>query len=472
MPHPYPELARTVLLHPAIDNHAHPLLTEANRDAFPFEALVSEASGKAADDIPNTLIFNHATARLAELYGLSPYTHVSSPESAAVTSQDEIPPEIGTGIGPGSTWDTVKKFRAATSYGNLNARGMKACHLETLLLDDGLSGVETLCMAREAHDEFTRSPCKRIVRVEAVAQDVLAEICRDPSSLDPEEATLDSLCEMWLSRTYTLLQDAGNDSAVVGFKSVVAYRTGLDVTPLSAVWRDWINVALAPRGGATAAVGFPDVDRDLVPTLRSWMKEQQSKTMQAKSSGGEASFRIQNKAVNDLLVGIGMIVSEQFSKPIQFHTGLGDSDLRLARASPSHLQPLLDAHPDTRVVLLHSSYPYTRDAGVLAALYPNVYLDFGEIFAFISPDGQRAVIREMLEMAPWSKIMWSTDGHWWPESFYLGSLLAREALLDVLTSTIRSSRLPVSVAVELAKNALFHTANKAYNLGLTAPEGF
>ena len=158
------------------------------------------------------------------------------------------------------------------------------------------------------------------------------------------------------------------------------------------------------------------------------MEEQRTKAIKTSSNSKQLSVRIQNKAVNDLLVGIAMIVSEQSSKPsmfllfssllslclhlvlpsVQFHTGLGDSDLRLARASPAHLQPLLDAHPGTRVVLLHSSYPFTRDAGILAALYPNVYLDFGEIFAFISPEGQTAVIREMLEMAPWSKIMWSS----------------------------------------------------------------
>ncbi|KZV66417.1 hypothetical protein PENSPDRAFT_688983 [Peniophora sp. CONT] len=472
MPHPYPELARTVLLHPAIDNHAHPLLTEANRDAFPFEGLVSEASGKAADDIGNTLIFHHATARLAELYGLPPYAHASSPESIAATSGDEIPPEIVPGTVSGSTWDALKKYRADIPYEELNARVMKACHLETLLLDDGLAGVETLCMAREAHDSFTRSSCKRIVRVEAVAQDILAGLFVDLSSLDMQDVTLDPFCETWLSRTYADLQSAGSDEAVVGFKSVVAYRTGLDVVPLSPIWRDWIKTALAPKRSAEKTVGLPEADEYLVPALRAWMKAQRANVMEAKSGGGQASFRIQDKAVNDLLVGIAMIISELFSKPVQFHTGLGDSDLRLARASPAHLQPLLDAHPNTRVVLLHGSYPYTRDAGILAALYPNVYLDFGEVFAFISAEGQRAVIREMLEMAPWSKIMWSTDGHWWPESFYLGSLLAREALLDVLTSSIRSSRLPVPAAIELAKNALFHTANKAYNLGLATPEGF
>jgi predicted TIM-barrel fold metal-dependent hydrolase len=60
-------------------------------------------------------------------------------------------------------------------------------------------------------------------------------------------------------------------------------------------------------------------------------------------------------------------------------------------------------------VLLHSSYPYTRDAGYLASMYPNVYLDFGEIFPVLSPEGQRGVIRQILELCPTNKIMWSSE---------------------------------------------------------------
>lgn len=34
----------------------------------------------------------------------------------------------------------------------------------------------------------------------------------------------------------------------------------------------------------------------------------------------------------------------------------------------------------------------------------------GEIFPFISQDGQEKAIRQILELCPWSKILWSTDG--------------------------------------------------------------
>ena len=93
---------------------------------------------------------------------------------------------------------------------------------------------------------------------------------------------------------------------------------------------------------------------------------------------------------------------------MQFHTGLGDNDLTLALASPAHLQPLVKAYPHTRVVLLHAGYPFTREAGYLTAVYENVFLDFGEIFPFVSADGQRDTLRQVLELAPTNKIMWSS----------------------------------------------------------------
>ncbi len=79
-------------------------------------------------------------------------------------------------------------------------------------------------------------------------------------------------------------------------------------------------------------------------------------------------------------------------------------------------------------MLLHAGYPFTREAGYLATVYPNAYLDVGEVFPFVGQDGQERVVREALELCPWSKILWSTDGHWFPETYYLAVEQVREVL--------------------------------------------
>jgi predicted TIM-barrel fold metal-dependent hydrolase len=72
------------------------------------------------------------------------------------------------------------------------------------------------------------------------------------------------------------------------------------------------------------------------------------------------------------------------------------------------MQPLIKAFPSTKFVILHSSYPFTREAGYLASVYANAYLDFGEVFPFLSADGQRGVIKQMMELCPTNKLLWSS----------------------------------------------------------------
>lgn len=55
---------------------------------------------------------------------------------------------------------------------------------------------------------------------------------------------------------------------------------------------------------------------------------------------------------------------------------------------------MIKAFPSTTFVLLHSSYPYTREAGYLTAVYPNVYLDFGEVGVQAWADIRRVDIRD------------------------------------------------------------------------------
>jgi len=85
------------------------------------------------------------------------------------------------------------------------------------------------------------------------------------------------------------------------------------------------------------------------------------------------------------------------------------------------------------IVLLHASYPWTKEAGYLASVYDNVYADIGEVFPFLSKEGQENAIREILELCPTEKMMWSTDGHWFPETYLLAIIQVREALEVVST---------------------------------------
>ena len=144
----------------------------------------------------------------------------------------------------------------------------------------------------------------------------------------------------------------------------------------------------------------------------------------------------------------------------------GDNDITLRLSNPSYLQPFIKEYPKLPIVLLHASYPFTREAGYLASVYDNVFLDIGEVFPFVSQDGQEQVVRQALELTPTSKLMWSTDGHWFEVTYILAVIQVREALERVLGEYVDRGALTTTQACRVVQDLFFHTANQLYHLNL------
>jgi uncharacterized protein len=115
--------------------------------------------------------------------------------------------------------------------------------------------------------------------------------------------------------------------------------------------------------------------------------------------------------------------------PVQVHVGFGDSDLHLPRADPGHLKELIERFRETPFVLLHC-YPYVREAGWLAHVYGNVYFDLSLTIPHVSRPAE--IIRQALELAPVSKLLYASDAARAPELYFVAAKWWREALADVL----------------------------------------
>ncbi|KAL2831148.1 hypothetical protein BDW59DRAFT_7415 [Aspergillus cavernicola] len=403
-------LRQLIQTHPLIDNHAHNLLSQSaacDYTKYPLEQIVSEAQGVALTNATSTLPFHRAAAQLATLYQCS-----------------------------SSNWDQLREARnqlVQHDYEGLIRRCLEGTHV--LLLDDLLTDQDVEPF--DWHDRFTASRTKRIVRIEAVATRVLSSALRG-GSIPSQSSDPSNFQPLWksFSRDFCLrISDAIADPAVVGFKSVICYRTGLDVQPTD--------------------------DDNTEPLLQSF-----ARTI---SRAIVSTCRVEDKPLNDWLVRqtlnlLKSVKSTLPKKPLQLHTGLGDNDINLLRSNPAHLQSLIAQYPDVDFVLLHSSYPYTREAGYLACVYPNVYLDLGEVFPMVSRDAQESIIRESLELVPSNRLLWSTDGHFFPETFWLANKQFRDALEKVFVDYVTNGDYSIEQAKRTAADILFHNSNRLYNL--------
>lgn len=362
-------LRHLVRTHPIIDNHAHNLLSRevaSDYDSYPLESITSEAHGRALENARATLPFLRATNQLAELYG----------------SLCE-------------TWDDVLAAHSRwvqDDYDGLIRRSLEGTH--ALLLDDLLSDDDV--ESYDWHDRFTVTATKRIVRIEAVAASIIGDL------MSTERKEGETVWSKFRQQFLDAIDRAMDDPAVVGFKSVICYRTGLDVDPYSG-------------------------DEDLLTASLHRVLD---------SGTRRSGYRVEEKPLNDWLVqqtlkAITFKKRAGVVKPLQFHTGLGDNDISLVKANPAYLQPLIVQYEHADIVLLHSAYPYTREAGYLACVYPNVYLDLGEVFPMVSREAQETILRESLEITPTNRLLWSTDGHFHPESFWLANRQFRQALEKV-----------------------------------------
>ncbi|KAF3937794.1 hypothetical protein ABW19_dt0205567 [Dactylella cylindrospora] len=390
-----------------IDNHAHSLLKKQTCKEFAASGLdllsvTSEATGNALQDVTSTLAHHRAVRTLKKNFVFS------------------SPPQL-------DDWEAWKAHRDTLDEEPFTKRCLQG--IQTILIDDGLRVPKGL-QAHEIswHDQFIRSPAKRILRLETVAEDLIQQ----------KESFED-----WKVAFVVSIREALHDPFVVGFKSVIAYRTGFDIYLLPD-----INATPLER---VAADGF-------------------HKTKEAGTASGK--YRINDRTFNPYLINI--LASEMRAhvkngfraKPLQFHTGFGDNDLKIQKSNPTFLVPFIERYPETPIALLHGAYPFTREAGYLASVYPHVYLDFGLIFPKISQEGQESVIKQVFELTPSSKAMWSTDGVYFGETYLLGVRQMREAFKRVMAEMHAKDSISLRSMAEIVTDSLFNTANKLYNLGL------
>jgi predicted TIM-barrel fold metal-dependent hydrolase len=163
-----------------------------------------------------------------------------------------------------------------------------------------------------------------------------------------------------------------------------------------------------------------------------------------------------------VLLRFGLYQAVRLGKPLQFHVGFGDRDCDLHKTNPLYLLDFLRNSGDTPIMLLHC-YPYEREAGYLAQAFNNVYLDGGLAINYL---GARSAsfIGRLLEMAPFRKILYSSDGFGPAELHYLGARLWRNGMQTTVQGFIDAREWSEADAIRVVNLIAHGNANRVYSL--------
>jgi hypothetical protein len=287
---------------------------------------------------------------------------------------------------------------------------VERANFKTWLIDTGYGADTTFSL-----DELrSLAPCRieEVLRLEPLIERLILESAGFDGFIDAYRAAIGNL----------------RDRGIVGMKSVIAYRSGLHVREVE-------------RADAEAAYTA------------------------AHEAGKRAGrLRIEAKPLLDHLVVIAVEEAARQGVPIQFHTGLGDPDLDLTLVDPAALRLLFaERFRSAPIVLLHTGYPYVRSLAYVAAMFPNVYADMGEAILFAAGEATE-ITRELLGLAPASKILFSTDASLVPELYWVGARLGRRALARVLDEHIADGAIDQRVALDWAERILWRNSESVYAL--------
>lgn len=285
----------------------------------------------------------------------------------------------------------------------LHASGIGHYLVETGFRGDAIHGVSGM-------RDLSGVQADEVVRLEQVAEDLALEGVGAGEFAERFRASL------W-HRT----------ERAVGVKSIIAYRFGLDFDP------------------------GPPSDREVESAAGHWLAEVERGRI----------ARVEDPTLLRHLIWVGV----ERGLPLQFHVGYGDPDLHLARCDPLHLTDFLKLVRDRRlpVMLLHN-YPFHRQAGYLAQMFPDVYLDVGLGVNYAGANSI-AILRESLELAPFGKILFSSDAWGLAELHHLGALLWRQGMTKVLRSFIEAGQWSTTDAVRVARLIGVENARRVYRLG-------
>ncbi|MER6503735.1 amidohydrolase family protein [Streptomyces sp. NPDC001455] len=310
------------------------------------------------------------------------------------------------GLPPHASADAYWVARSERTPEQLSDLFLAAAGVSDWLLDTGFKSDELLSPGTLA--ERLPSRFSEIVRLETVLEDVAPRSSAAGLADDFRTALAEAT------------------ASAVGLKSIIAYRYGFDFAP--------------------ARPSVQEVER----AAGAWLRE----------LAAGAPVRVSDPVLLRMALWTGV----DTGLPLQLHAGYGDPDLDLRRCDPLLLMPWLKEieGAGTDVVLLHC-YPFHRNAGFLAQVFPHVYFDVG-LGVNYTGAASTSVVAESLELAPFAKVLYSSDAWGPPELHHLGAVLWRRGMSRALGDWVEEGEWAEADAARVATMIGRTNAQRLYGL--------
>lgn len=295
----------------------------------------------------------------------------------------------------------IEKLLSELDYNKYVSDIFQRNNYKRLFIDTGFHPNQN--MSIETMSEVTKTNIAPVLRLEKLAENYKNDYI--------------SFSDWW----QLIIEDVSNakQNGYIGAKSIIAYRSGLDIHPVS------LN--------------------DAKSAFDSWKQN-----------------KLQDPVLLKFLIWeLSSILAKQHL-PLQFHVGYGDPDTDLLKGNPLLLKPFIEEFTPAglNITLLHT-YPYHREAGFLASVYPGVYFDLSLIIP-LGAFGAKRIMSESLELAPISRFLFASDAHTRPEFYGLAADLFRKSLNEVLTELYNNSVISIDKVNQWAEKILYKNSSNLY----------
>ncbi|MGG0184988.1 amidohydrolase family protein [Bacillus rhizoplanae] len=371
----------------AIDVHAHPFV--ANQEPYTVEEFVRKLSLSV---IPTRATNNYMQNKNQPFPGINMWVQILIQRLAKYFSCEP---------------NLVEVVNNRNKYAGDFRR-----YTRNLFQDAKITGVVTdfgYPMPMLSKDEFADLCGSKIWEIHRI-EPVMVHLCKECDRFEE------------FSERYRIdLRQALQKSDVIGLKSIIAYRSGLEISE---------------------------------------MNEQMARDQYEEF---QTNDRAEVKAFRDYCLHIAMEECTAADKVMHIHTGIGDGEVVLPKASPSFLINMLrdKKYIETKVHLVHGGYPWVEEAAFIVSILPNVYMDISLQNPFAGHGVQR-ILSQVFEFAPFDKVMYGSDAFTVPEMNWLGVYLFKECFEKVLNTWVDSDYMNVETAQWIGEMILFRNFERVY----------